>query len=198
VEQRKQARGYGQRFVGPRVNCEYVPCLPVATIAWVLDDPRKVPYLMVWKNDRWNGEVILAARVASHSEAAASDTDLTSVVEVKRPDGTRNWIWTIERPLPRHGGKARHFVCPRCQHPRRALYDWKLNPSKPHAVFASTWQCRSCAQLRYASEGGALVVHPRTELGRLIEAVEGTSRSLRPDPWYPYVFANPKDAEAIL
>ena len=73
-------------------------------------------------------------------------------VSGERPIGTRNWIWTIDRPLPRHGGKARLFICPRCQYARRALYAWKLNPSRPHAVFISTWQCRLCARLRYASE----------------------------------------------
>jgi hypothetical protein len=198
VERRKQARGWGGRFIGPRVNSENVPCLPVVAVAWVLDDPRQVPYLMFWKNDRWNGEVILAARVATYSEAAASKADSTGCVEVKRPDGTRNWIWTIERPLPRYGGKTRLFVCPRCQQPRRALYPWKLNPSKPHAVFTSTWQCRNCAQLRYASEGGALAYHPRIALGRLIEVLEGPSMSPRLEPWYPYVFADPRDAEAIL
>jgi hypothetical protein len=194
----KQARGWGQHFVGPRVNCENVPCLPAAAVAWVLNDPRQVPYLMVWKNDRWNGEVVLAARVAAYSEPAASDTELTGCVEVKRPDGTCNWIWTIERPLPRHGGKARLLICPRCQRPRRALYPWKLNPSKPRAVFISTWQCRSCAGLRYASEGGALVFHPRTDLGRLIEALEGPSKSPRPEPWYPYVLADPRQAADIV
>jgi hypothetical protein len=52
--------------------------------------------------------------------------------------------------------------------------------------------------LRYASEGGALVFHPRAELGRLNEAVEGPSRSPRPEPWNPYVFVNPEHARTIL
>ena len=62
VEQRKQARGWHQRFIGPRANCESVPCLPAAAVAWVLDDPRQVPYLMVWKDSRSDG-VIEAVRV---------------------------------------------------------------------------------------------------------------------------------------
>jgi hypothetical protein len=38
-----------------------------------------------------------------------------------------------------------------------------------------------CAGLRYASEGGALVLHPYTELGRQIEAFEGVSKSPVPN-----------------
>lgn len=197
MEQRKTARGCGGRFIGPRVNCEHLPCLPAAVVAWVLNDPRHLPYLMVWKDDR-SDEIVVAARVAAYPEMDR-EIEWARCVEISRPDGSRNWILTIERPLPRNRGKARLVICPRCQRPRRALYPWRLNPDKPCAVFRSaSWQCRSCAGLRYASEGGALVFHPRTDLGRLIEALEGVSKSPRPTPWYPYVFANPCDAEAIV
>ena len=37
------------RFRRHRVNCEQVPFLPAWAVAWVLDDPRKIPYLFVWK-----------------------------------------------------------------------------------------------------------------------------------------------------
>lgn len=195
VEQRKQIRGWGGRFVGPRVNCEYLPCLPAAVVAWVLNDPRHLPYLMVWRDDR-SDEIVVAARVAACTEMD-QEIEWARCVEIRRPGGSRNWILTTERPMPRNGGRDRLVICPRCQRPRRVLYPWKLNPAKRHAVFTSSWQCRSCAQLRYASEGGALVFHPRTDLGRLIEAVEGPSRSPRPEPWYPHVFADPTDAEAI-
>ena len=42
------------------------------------------------------------------------------------------------------------------------------------------------------------MLHPYTELGRQIEAFEGVSKSPRPEPWYPYFFADPRYAEAIL
>jgi hypothetical protein len=109
----------------------------------------------------------------------------------------KNRVLTIERPLPRNGGKTRFVICPRCQTPRRALYPWKLDPSRRRAVFISGWQCRLCAKLRYASEGGALIFRPRTDLGRLIREVEGPKKD-RPQPCYPYVFANARDAEALL
>jgi hypothetical protein len=32
------------------VNCELVPFLPAGAVAWVLDDPRKIPYLLIWKS----------------------------------------------------------------------------------------------------------------------------------------------------
>jgi len=197
VEQRKQARGWGQRFSGPRVNCEPLPCLPAMAVEWVLKDPRQLAYLMVWENEDSN-DVILAARVAAYSPPDELGQNLEGCVEIRRPDGTRNYIHTIERLMPRNGGKTRLLVCPRCQRPRRTLYPWALNPARPCAVFiASTWQCRPCARLRYASEGGALVFHPRTALGRLIEAVEGPSKIPRPERFYPFVFANPEDAEVF-
>jgi hypothetical protein len=188
VEQRKMARGWAGRFMGPRVNCENVPCLPAALLSRVLDDPRQVPYLMIWKEES-SDKLIEAARVAAYREVDR-EIDWARCLEIKRVDGSKNWILTVERPLPWNGGRARLVICPRCQGHRRALYPWKVNPSKRHAVFTSSWQCRSCAGLRFASEGGALVFHPRTDLGRLIEAIEA-SRGLRPVPWYPYVLANP-------
>ena len=53
VEQRKTARDWEGRFMGPRINCENVPCLPVQVLAWMLDDPRNVPYLMIWRTRRF-------------------------------------------------------------------------------------------------------------------------------------------------
>jgi len=43
----------------------------------------------------------------------------------------------------------------------------------------------------------ALVLRLRTDLGRLIKAVEGPKKD-RPEWWYPYVYADPRNAEAIL
>lgn len=195
VEQRKTARDWGGRFIGPRVNCENVPCMPAAAAAWVLDDPRQVPYLLIWLEES-SGKLIEAARVVEYTPMDR-ELDWARCLEIKRADGSKNWIVTVARPMPRNGGKARLVICPRCQRSRRALYPWKLNPAKRHAVFTSSWQCRSCAQLRYASEGGALVFRPRTELGRRIRAVEG-DRKDRPRPWYPYAFTDPRGAAAFL
>ena len=75
---------------------------------------------------------------------------------------------------------------------------WEVDRWRTNSARVAMWQCRVCAGLRYASEGGALVLHPRTALGRLIEAVEGASMSPRPESCYPYVFANPLDVKSIL
>ena len=33
-----------------------------------------------------------------------------------------------------------------------------------------------------------------TRIARLVDPAFGVERSDRPEPWYPYVFSNPKDA----
>jgi hypothetical protein len=88
----------------------------------VLDDPRRVPYLMVWKDSRSDG-VIQAVRVAAYKEPSAWELDWTGWVEIKRTNGSCSLIRTVRRALPRNGGKARFIVCPRLQRLRRALYD---------------------------------------------------------------------------
>ena len=107
VEQpRRPLRGWHQRYVGPRVNCESVACLPAGALAWVLNDPRQVPCLMVWKDDR-SDEVIEAVRVAAYNEPGAWELDWAGCVEIKRTNGSPSWIRTIrtiERPMPRNGG----------------------------------------------------------------------------------------------
>jgi len=61
-----------------------------------------------------------------------------------------------------------------------------------YAVRRANWECRKCAGLRYASEGGALLIRSRGRLGRLF----GVGRIARPEPWLPYVLASPMDAIA--
>ena len=45
-------------------------------------------------------------------------------------------------------------------------------------------------RLRYASEGGALLIRPRGTLG----LVFGTVHSPRPEPWLPCVFTSTEEA----
>jgi hypothetical protein len=199
VEQREQRRGWHQRYLGPRANCESVPCLSAGVVARVLDDPRRVPYLVLWQ-DRFSEAISEAVRVSIYSDPAPLDRDLdwTGWVEVKRTDGTRSLVQTVKHALPRNGGLDRLVICPNCQRLRRALYAWEVDRSYTNSARVTRWRCRVCAGLRYTSEGGALVFRPRTELGRQIQAIEGVSKSPRPALWYPYVFADPRDAEAIL
>jgi hypothetical protein len=194
VEQGKRNRGWHQRYVGARVNCESAPCLPAAAVAWVLDDPRQVPYLMVWK-DQGSEKLIEAVRVCAYSRA--DSLDWTGWVEVKRSDGSHVLIRTIERPLPRNGGKTRFVVCPLCQKARRALYGWRVNRRRTNSVFLTSWECRECTGLRYASEGGALRLRPLPVVleGRLFAIRENAPR---PERCWPYVFVNPLDVKSIL
>jgi hypothetical protein len=170
--------------------------LPAAAIAWVLDDPRQLPYLMVWQ-DRDEGGIRNAVRVARYSSGVADPhgLDWADYLEIKRPDGSRSFMRTVERILPRNGGKALLLICQCCQAPRRALYGWEVDRTRRHGVFVRPWQCRACAGLRYASEGGALVVRSRGSLARLVDSLCGLNRQERPLLWYPYVFSDPDDAK---
>jgi len=79
VEQRKQARGWRQQFIGSRVNCE---SLPAWAITDVLADPRRVPHLLVWVG-RDSGEVQEGLRVAAYSEPPGPfPLDWTGWVEI--------------------------------------------------------------------------------------------------------------------
>jgi hypothetical protein len=105
--------------------------------------------------------------------------DWTGWVQVKRTNGTRSLVQTVKRALPRNGGKARFVVCPNCQRLRRALYAWEVDRLYTNSARVTRWRCRVCAGLRYASEGAA-------------------STSPRPEPWYPYVFTDPRVVAAFL
>lgn len=192
---------YDGRFFGRRVNCELVPLLPAWAVACVLDDPRKIPYLLVWRN-RSDCRVQEAVRVASYSEPPRPfPRDWTGWVEVRRTDGTRNLLRTVLLPLPRNGGSVRLLVCPFCQTARRGLYAWEPGGRFTNSAMRSDWGCRKCNELRYESEGGARVIRVRYgrlgEFGvrlRLHDATYGRLRSPRSESWYPYVFTSPKEA----
>jgi hypothetical protein len=182
----------GGRFFGRRVNCEYVPRLPAAVVREVVDDPRKIPYLLVWKNER-TGEVQEAVRVNRCVPQRPGDDEL---VEVKRISGTLLRVHFAWRRMPRNGGRNLLLFCWHCGKLRTSLYGWEAFGPYTTSARISDWQCRSCAGLRYASEGGALVLRSRGSWFRRLEMEYGTTRSQRPEPWYPYVFSNPADASA--
>jgi hypothetical protein len=172
------------------VNCERVPLLPARVVAWMLDDPRKIPYLLIWKSHS-DGTVKEAARIAPYYEAAGrGGPDWTGAFEIKGHDGTRDFIRTLLRTLPRNRGRVRLLICPYCSIPRRGLYGWEPGGRFTNSVVRSTWGCRKCKGLRYASEGGALLIRPRGTLG----VVFGIGHSPRPESWLPYVFTSPEEA----
>jgi hypothetical protein len=190
-----QAQRHEGRFFGRRVNCEQVPLLPAWAVAQVFDNPRGSPYLLVWKDS--TGTIWECVHITPH------DCDVPIVtnelrfwgerdveageVEIQRDDGTTDIIRTLLRALPRNGGSVRLLICPDCLTPRRGLYGWEPDEDGRFntSVARSTWRCRACHKLRYASEGGALVLRSR---------MFGRSRCARPDPWYPIVFTSREEA----
>jgi hypothetical protein len=180
---RRAQQGADGRFFGRRINCKQVPLLPAWAVAQVLDNPRKVPCALEWRSA--NETVEESVRVAPHGDGGA--------VEIARQDGTSNFIRTLTRPLPRNGGRALFLICPSCQIPRRGLYAWKPGGQFTCSTVKSNWRCRACNKLRYASETGALGFHGYGAIAGMIEATYGRSRSDRPEPWYPYMFASPEE-----
>ena len=182
VERRKQGRGNHQRFLGfwARLNCENMPVIPAWLVRRCLDDPRKIPYLLVWKDER-DGEIKEAVRLARF--AGTFDDH----VELKRTDGSSTVLRIVWRTLPRNGGRALLLRCPYCDTPRRHVYGWEWDSFSgwSNRVRRTDWCCRSCNRLRYSSEGGYLC-GPRMfrVLGNLP----------RPESWLPYVFTSPEEA----
>jgi hypothetical protein len=182
----------GGRFYGRRVNCERVPLLPARAVREVLDDPRKIPYLLVWKSD--GGEIPEAVRLFRLGPPPYLPT--AESIEIKRTDGSVVHIRAIKCSLPRNGGYAILLACPFCCSLGRALYGWEPGGRYTSSAQRCSWQCRRCAGLRYASEGGALMLRSRGRWFRELAMKYGRARSDRPDPWYPCVFSSPADAVA--
>ena len=190
VEQGQRCSG---SFFGRRVNCEQVPLLPASVVARMWDDPRRIPYLLVWTPGR-DGTVQEAARIAPHCEGRyLIELDCTGAVEVKRHDGTRNFIRTVLRPMPRNGGRVRLLICPYCSVPRRGLYAWEPGGPYTTSVVRSNWGCRKCNRLRYESEGGALVIRGRGAFFRMLDDAYGGFSAPRSESWLPYVFTSIDD-----
>ena len=78
---------YEGRFSGRRVNCEQVPLLPAWAVGRMLDDPRKIPYLLVWES-RSGGTVREAAHIAPHDETEGL--------------GGPDWAGAVERHIVAH------------------------------------------------------------------------------------------------
>jgi hypothetical protein len=183
----------GGRFFGRRVNCEYVPALPARVVRQVLNDPRRIPYLLIWKSPG-DGELKEAVRIICLGPTPYLLT--ADSIEVKRTDGSVSHIRAIKWSLPRNGGYATLLACAFCCSLRRSLYGWEAGGRYTSSAKPCGWLCRRCAGLRYTSEGGALVLRGRGRWFRALEMEYGTTRSERPEPWYPYVFSNPADASA--
>jgi hypothetical protein len=187
VEQRKRIRRRSDgRFLGFRINCEQVPVLPAWAVRWVWDDPRRIPYLLTWKSER-DGQLKEAVRVMR--VFPQPDVAEAPYVEVKRTDGSVVHVYLVWRWQP-HGGRSLLLRCWRCQSPCRALYGAKVGDDGRFFVASrADWECRTCAMLRYSSEGGYL--RPGVQF-----RVFGNLP--RPELWLPYVFTSLDTAMQFL
>jgi hypothetical protein len=192
VERRQQERGWDGHFLGfwARLNCENMPVIPAWLVRRCLDDPRKIPYLLVWKDERDN-EIKDGVRLARGVGA------LEGYVELKRANGNTTILRLVWRTLPRNGGRALFLLCPYCDTPRRHVYGWEWDSFSgwSNRVKRTDWCCRSCNRLRYSSEGGALVLRGGP-ISRLLRMDVPDIHSPRPESWLPYVFSSPADAAA--
>ncbi len=196
MEQRKRIRrGWGGRYLGFRINCEHVPILPAWAVRWVCDDTRRIPYLLIWKSNR-DGEVKEAVRVARF----VPQTNLPEAdsVRVQRTDGSTVPVYLAWRRQP-HGGRSLLLRCWKCQKPSRVLYGAKVgDDGRFYVARRADWECRTCAMLRYSSEGGYLRPTGLGRLGRLGVMLGAYGNLPRPELWLPYVFTSLDAAAAEL
>jgi hypothetical protein len=198
VSQRQQGRGWNGHFLGfwARLNCEEMPVIPAWLVRRNLDDPRKIPYLLVWKDERHDGQIMEAVRLARYVEPSNS-RPIENYVELKRADGGTSVLRITWRLLPRNGGRTLLLICSYCNRPRRHVYGWEWDSFSgwSNRVRRVDWQCRSCARLRYSSEGSALVLRGGP-ISRLLRMDLPDFHSPRPELWLPLVFSSPTDALA--
>ena len=193
MERRKQGRGRHQRFIGfwARLNCENMAVIPAWIVRSNLDDPRKMPYLLVWKDER-DGRIMEAVRLTCHVDPYLRSPH--RYVEIKRTDESTTVLQIVWRMLPRNGGRALFLLCPYCDTPRRHVYGWEWDSVAgwSNSVRQISWRCRSCARLRYSSEGGYLRGSGRGAIAAFFRASFGNLP--RPESWLPYVFTSPEEA----
>jgi hypothetical protein len=189
VEQRQQGRGWNGHFLGfwARLNCENMPVIPAWLVRSNLNDPRRIPFLLVWKSER-DSEIKEAVRLARYVDPHDSRATVNHV-ELKRTDGSATVLRIVWRMLPRNGGRSLLLACPYCGTPRRHVYGWEWDSFSgwSNRVRRISWRCRSCARLRYSSEGGYL------RPGVMFRALGNLPR---PDLWLPDVSTSPDDATA--
>jgi hypothetical protein len=190
----RQARGRHQHFIGSRarLNCESMPVIPIWLVRSNLEDPRRIPYLLIWKDERHDGEIKEAVRLARYLDPQDARAEINHV-ELKRSDGSSTILRVVWSMLPRNRGRALFFLCSYCNTPRRQVYGWEWDSSSgwSNRVQRISWRCRSCARLRYSSEGGYLRGSGRGKLAALFCAYGNLPR---PELWLPHVFTSPEEA----
>jgi hypothetical protein len=83
-----------------------MPVIPAWLVQSNLDDPRNIPYLLVWKDAR-DGEIMEAVRL---TDFTACGREANDYVELKRTDGSATVLRIVWRILPRNGGRALNYL----------------------------------------------------------------------------------------
>ena len=142
MEHNRNAFRYQGRFIGERrVNCESIPRLPAILIRRLLDNPQYLPCCLEW---HWlSGCEVEEGIKVEH-------IDCRNSIRMTRNSGATQIVRIGWMPLPRYGGFGLMFACHFCEGWRRFLYGWTKSGNE---VKRASWRCRTCAELRYASEG---------------------------------------------
>jgi hypothetical protein len=149
-----------------------MPVIPAWLVRSNLSDPP----------ERHDGEIKEAVRLGRYFDP--HDPHATNNhVELKPTDGSVTVLRFAWRAIPRNGGRALLLVCSYCNTPRRHVYGWEWDSFSgwSNRVRRISWRCRSCARLRYCSEGGYLC--PRVMF-------RAFGNLPRPESWLPYVFTS--------
>ncbi len=140
------------RFSGFRVNTEDVPRLPAYVARYVLEDPRRRPYLALWTSYTWDAgdRVAMAMSAEPEGEYVRIGMPWTSGgVGSGYAHGHGGRVLVVRRPI--HGGSlVTLWRCPSCARPVRFLYfhrltNWVLVMAGP--------ACSRCQRLRWSSQG---------------------------------------------
>jgi hypothetical protein len=168
-----RTRDTAGRFTGPRDNVENVPRLPTLPARWVLEDPRRRPYLVFWVSD--DEKIAWALKMAPTQDA--------DVLLVTLESGQTQRLMLLRRPLPLGTGDALFYRCPSCERPRRYLY--RQRSSLTGLVDCFGLQCQRCARLRFKSQG-----HYRGVVFRWL--ISHSGEKFPRWPWDPRAVSHPR------
>lgn len=155
----------------------------------MLDDPRRIPYLFLWRIDGRpvsgvpeNVETVRVAALPGGPPPVRLGEEWVSITRPVQQVGCVHALQLVRRALPRNGGEDVLLLCPNpyCGKPSRYLYAWQVIVS---SIVSRPWRCRTCAGLRYQSEG--------TYIPRGWRTLGGYPR---PESWDPYVFSSLEQA----
>lgn len=82
-----------------------MPVIPAWIVRSNLNDSRRIPYLLIWKDQIHSGAIKEAVRLARYVEPSNSRVS-DNCVELKRTDGSVTVLRFVWRMPPRNGGRA--------------------------------------------------------------------------------------------